>query len=366
MAQPSANAGPGRPGTSIFLAGVLTAVFTGPLEPVAAQPASAVEATPPTICGITWGQYMSQRVKGTMLWSHAGWTERTAPAWANYINAMGGLSTPAHSPFAAWLTAAGACAEHALRWLEEALAHGDILVLSPVAAGLPGPSFFVAHAGTPPESVEAVIRADYRLGLSRPQEAEAMILAYRTQTAAELRQALDAVTAALPTLDYEDWRRGIDEWGNRVYWDHSRPLADRMAQTLADAEPIIARRLAAEQRMTVGADDPIFPPGFSYRGGFYAFVDMPPGDEWTLTDRYRARWVTEAIEGGDVVVPYLTRGDEWEPRRIGFAVFAAGLPTLAIERELRYHLRYWEEYSADEIDAVIATYRSLAGVPVTP
>lgn len=363
-ARPSANAISGPPGRIISVAGLLTAILVGALEPVAAQPV-AIEATPPIICGSTWGQYMSQRSMGMMLWSHAGWSERTAPLWTNYINAIGGLDSPAHSPFAGGLLVAGGCAEHALRWLEEALAYGDIIVLRPVVADIVGPNFFVAHAGTPPESVEAVIRADYRRW-RRPEEAEAMIHAYRTQTAAELRQTLDAIAAALPTLSYEDWRSGIDQWGNRVYWDHDAPLADRMARTLAYAEPIIARRMAAERDVPNGQDAPFFSLGLSYGSGVFAFVDMPPGTDWTLTDRYRARWVTEAIEGGDIVVPYLTRGNEWEPRRIGFAVFAAGLPSVAIERELRYHLRYWEDYATDEIEVVIATYRTLIGAPEPP
>lgn len=86
-----------------------------------------------------------------------------------------------------------------------------------------------------------------------------------------------------------------------------------------------------------------------------------------------ACWLAEARAGGDVVVPYLTHLYDVMPylsvpRRIPpvttrYIVFAAGTPADGVEARLRFFLPRWERLSEDEIEAVIRTYRALAGAP---
>lgn len=93
------------------------------------------------------------------------------------------------------------------------------------------------------------------------------------------------------------------------------------------------------------------------------FIDFPPREEWHVYDHYRSRWLTEAIEGGDVVIPYQARRTlTGQLPVLRFAVFAAGLPQDAIEGQLRATLLRWERYEPEEIDAVIETYRDRAGL----
>jgi hypothetical protein len=102
--------------------------------------------------------------------------------------------------------------------------------------------------------------------------------------------------------------------------------------------------------------------------GLYAFIDSPPGPGWTTNEGYRARWLLEAIEGGDTVVPiaYYLRSNifqHWSQPPLRYAVFAAGLPREAIEAQLTRTLRFFVGMNPDDIPAIIQTYRLLAGPP---
>jgi hypothetical protein len=118
--------------------------------------------------------------------------------------------------------------------------------------------------------------------------------------------------------------------------DHDEPLADRRERNAAD---VAARPLANPRH---------------FGRALYAFTDLPSGTEWTTVERYRARWLMEAIEAGDVVVPYAGRWtnelgySSTAMRRLRFAVFAAGVPPDATEEQLSLTFRYWERMVAGD------------------
>lgn len=241
------------------------------------------------------------------------------------------------------------CPEHVIRWLQEGLAYGDVIV--PLAVGgEPRNEYFVTYVGTRRDWVETYIR-DRFLSYEGP-ELENIIAALDTVDRDAIAADLAAEAAALPQLTYEEWRGGVDRDGRPILWSHDEPLAVR-----------------AERNAALYAAYPLNHTNFwQYGRGLYAFIDVPPGPGWTTNEAYRARWLLEAIEGGDMVVPIANYRPGnmfrfWQQPPLRYAVFAAGLPREAIEEQLARTLRFFYGMFPDDIPAIIQTYRLLAGPP---
>lgn len=266
-----------------------------------------------------------------------------------------------HHNYYITLKITGYCAEHAIRWLQEGLAYGDIIVPLGALRDQPPIYYFVTHIGRPQDWVEAYLRDQFEhFDIPVPdggyqqltdKEIDRIVVASRTVDRGAVAQSLVAAAAALPELTYEEWRAGVDDRGEPILWDHDEPLAERRERNAAD---VAARPLANPRH---------------YGRALYAFIDLPSGTEWTTVERYRARWLMEAIEAGDVVVPYAGRWtnelgySSTTMRRLRFAVFAAGVPPDAIEEQLSLTLRYWERMWPETIEPILAAYRALAGMP---
>ena len=88
--------------------------------------------------------------------------------------------------------------------------------------------FYVAHVGTPPNVVEALLAFDLSSYHLRDLLGEA-IRAYRAETPAEIAADVAAAIteAAVPPPTYEAWLAALVDGTRPVLWDHAAPLAER-------------------------------------------------------------------------------------------------------------------------------------------
>lgn len=335
----------------LLLGGALLAgTAAGPrAQPIVAgaEPATGELTARPEVCPYTYDQWHMRGLRGGYF--TAPWWRPASAADAQWAR-TGKVEDFVHinhmRPYISMSTDQ-VCPEHVIRWLQEGLAYGDVIVPLSIG-GEPRNDYFVTYVGTRRDWVETYIR-DRFLSYEGP-ELENIIAALDTVDRDEIAADLAAEAAALPQLTYEEWRAGVDRDGQPVLWSHDEPLAVRTAR---NAETYAARPLYD-----------ILP----YGRGLYAFVDIPRGPGWTTEESYRARWLIEAIEGGDTVVPiaYYRPSNMtwfWSEPPLRYAVFAAGLPRDAIEAQLTRTLRFFIGVLPDDIPPIIDAYRLLAGPP---
>ncbi|MCC6737082.1 MAG: hypothetical protein IT534_13280 [Bauldia sp.] len=344
----------------VRFAGLIVALLGLATMGHAAQPAAtAAPVEPPDVCPYTYQQYLNI-VRGSgrfaIPWSHS-WPAEQERAYRTQLWAGREWLARTHHNDGLLISLDRSCSAHAARWLAEAAAYGDVIV--PIRGEPTRPYlFFVAHAGTPPNIVEAMLAFDLpRYGLA--YLTDGAIRAYREETPAEIAAgvAIAIAEAAVPPPPYEVWRGALIDMTPPVLWDHAAPLLERAEATAATTFTQVDLSLP------------------TYGSGVIVFLDVPADGTATVEDRYWARWLMEAMAGGDTVVPYLglpevthrravTDGRISEPVRDGarplrFAIFAAGLSPHIAEAELRDTLMRWERLPPDEVEAVVETWRAL-------
>ncbi|MCW5714924.1 MAG: hypothetical protein KIT43_10470 [Bauldia sp.] len=251
------------------------------------------------------------------------------------------------------------CPEHVVRWVRQGIDYGELVVPIGPLRGEPI-KFLVFPIGAPADFVDGYIRnvvSGYTFGFAEgperltPEEIEALVHSAETLTRSDLATIVEGVAAAIPTPTYEAWRDGTDTAGRTVYWSHDEPIEVRAANAAAAWGAVTPSRSGESFLMA------------PYRRYLFAFIDFPTG-EWDLFDRYRARWLTEAIEGGDTVFSYVSQPRATNnPPALRFAVIAAGSPPELVEPVLREYLRYYEPLFAENVEKVIRTWRDLIGLP---
>lgn len=199
---------------------LLSAVGTGaPAQPVdasAAPPAPLV--APVEVCAYTYDQWQQYRGGNFQSpWTRSLPSEIVASYFSTTRSADEFVPINHHNYYIT-LKITGYCAEHAIRWLQEALAYGDIIVPLGALRDQPPIYYFVTHIGRPQDWVEAYLRDQFEhFDIPVPdggyqqltdKEIDRIVVASRTVDRGAVAQSLVAAAAALPELTYEEWRAG--------------------------------------------------------------------------------------------------------------------------------------------------------------